>query len=167
MPTLEAGSRYGNIIKSINAFVDAQIRVGLGQTVYFEDEGRLGNLPQRWIEIDFIEGEQVGEILGYVDGGHTTFTECYLNINVFEQVESGTTQTNVYTVYTLIDNIREMFEVPCGITVYDYGTVGNPVAGRLTTWVSPMVRRIATPPDAGIKQFNISVPLRYHSVVAA
>lgn len=167
MPTLEAGSRYDNINKSMNSFVSTNIATGLSQTVYYMGQGRLGTLPQRWIEIDMIPGSQVAEVKGMPDSGHAVWTELFLNINTFEQITSGLSQVNIYAMASLVDNIRELFEISASIPVYDYDAVGTPLAGGLMVWASPSIREIPTPQDAGFRQVNISVPLRYHSITSS
>lgn len=165
MPTLEAGSRLDNITKSINVFVQSQIVTGLGHKVFYMGQDRLDTLPTRWVEADFIPGAGIEVIMSAPGGGVSTWTECFLNINCFEQMETGIGTPNLYALITMVETIRQKFLIGTGIPIRDYGTAGNPVAGALMVWERPNVTEVPIVPDAGIKQINISVPFRYHEVI--
>lgn len=165
MPTLEAGSRLDNIVKSVNVYCNAQIATVLGYTVYYMGQDRIGTLPTRWVEADFIPGSGIDIVMGAPGGKLSTWTESFLNLNCYGQLETGTGAPNLYTLITMVEAIRQKFLVTTGITVRDYGTSGNPVAGALMVWERPSVTEVPVVADSGIKQINISVPLRYHEVI--
>jgi len=165
MPTLEAGSRFDNIMKSVNVYVRDQLVTGLGYTVYYMGQDRIGTLPRRWVEVDLLPGDGVGDLM--IAGGEalSTWTQAILNINCFEQIETGTGAPNLYALITMVESIRNKFLVTTAIPVQDYATAGNPWSGALMVWERPEVTEVPTVPDANLKQINISVPLRYHEVI--
>lgn len=165
MPTLEAGSRLDNIAKSVNVFLDINVKQALGFTVYYAGQDRIGTLPKRWVEADLI-------ILGAIDIVHTgpgsqlaVWKECAVNLNCFEQLETGSAGSNLYTLVTMADQVREKFLISTAIPVSDYATPGLPRVGGLMVWESSTLSEVPTAPDAGIRQINIRVPLRYHEVL--
>lgn len=180
MPSLEAGSRLDNIVKSVNVYVSTQIATGLGLTVYYMGQGRIGTLPQRWVEVDLLPGDAID---GVMTGRESVsqWTQGILNINCFEKLEVGAGTTNLYTLITMVENVRSKFLVTTAIDVKDYATTGSPWAGALMVWERPEVTEVPIVQDAGIKQINISevpivqgagikqinisVPLRYHEVI--
>ena len=166
MPTLESGSRLDNITKSVNVYVNTQLVTGLGYTVYYMGQDRLGTLPTRWVEADFIPGSGIAGIMAAPGGGVSTWVEMFLNLNCYEQMETGLGATNIYTLITMVDAVRQKFLITTAITVRDYATAGNPVSGALMVWERPDVTEVPIVPDSGIKQINISVPMRYHEVIS-
>ena len=165
MPTLEAGSRLDNITKSVNAYVQMHLKTGLGYTVYYAGQDRIGTLPTRWVEADLIPASAIDTVMGAPGGGLSIWTECFLNLNCYEQMETGLGTTNIYSLITMVESIRSRFLVGSAIDVKDYGTAGTPWAGALMVWERPEITEVPIVPDAGIKQINISVPLRYHEVI--
>ena len=165
MASLEAGSRLDNITKSVNAFVRTHVSVGLGYTVYYMGQDRTGTLPRRWVEVDLLPGDGVGDLMTAPGNSISTWTQCILNINVFEHQETGTGAPNLYALIGMVENVRHKFLITTAIPVYDYGAVGTPWAGALMIWGRPDVNEIPVVPDSGIQQINISVPLRYHEVI--
>lgn len=164
MPTLEAGSKLSNITRSVNVFVNAQIRVALGYTIYYMGQDRVGTLPKRWVEAELMVGEALDLIKNAPGGALSVWRECWLNLNCFEQLETGTGSTNLYSLTEMAEAVRGVFLPTTGIPVYDYATSGTPYAGALMVWEPSPARAIATAPDAGISQINVRVPLRYHEV---
>lgn len=165
MPTLEAGSRLDNITKSVNVYVNTNVATALSLTVYYQGQDRLGTLPARWVEADFIPGSGIAGVMSAPGAGLSTWTECFLNLNCYERTESGLATTNLYGLISMVESVRQKFLVGTGITIRDYATAGNPVSGALMVWERPEVTEVPIVPDAGIKQINISVPLRYHEVI--
>lgn len=166
MAILESGSRWDNITKSVNVYVQTHLKTGLGYTVYYAGQDRIGKLPARWVEADLIPGSGIAGIMSAPDGGLSTWVEALLNLNCYEQMETGTGAPNLYTLVTMVESIRSRFLVGSAIDVKDYGTAGNPWAGALMVWERPEITEVPTVPDAGIKQVNISVPLRYHETIS-
>lgn len=164
MASLEAGSRLDNISKSVNVYVQTHLATGLGYTVYYAGQDRIGTLPTRWVEADLIPGSGIADVMTYVNEGTSTWTECFLNLNCFEQVETGTGTPNIYSLITMVETIRGRFLVGAAIDIKDYGAVGTPWAGALMVWERPSVTEVPVVPDSGVKQINISVPFRYHEV---
>jgi hypothetical protein len=164
MAILEAGSRLDNISKSINAFVRQEITTELAYPVYYMGQDRLGALPIRWVEADFIPASAIDMVMAAPGGGLSTWTECFLNMNCFEQTETGIGTSNLYSLITMVETIRQKFLVTTAIPVRDYGTSGNPQVAVLMVWERPSVTEVPIVPDAGIKQTNISVPMRYHEI---
>lgn len=164
MAILEAGSRLDNITKSVNAYVKAEIATALGYTVYYQGQDRMGALPARWVEADLVPAGAIDTPM-MAGGDLSIWTECFLNLNCFEQIETGLGTTNLYALITMAEAIRQKFLITTGVTVRDYATAGNPVAGALMVWERPSLTEVPIVPDAGIKQINISVPLRYHEVI--
>ena len=166
MPTLEAGSKPVNIMKSINAFVDAQIRVGLGLTVYYEGQGRLGSLPSTWVESFIIPGAYVGPLMVAGSNSHSLWNECFLNLNVFQKLDSPNQGlANIYALSDTVTDIKALFGHQTVISVRDYDTSGTPVVDGLRVVEPPIPRPVPTPPDMGVAQMNLSVPLRHHQVM--
>lgn len=165
MAILEAGSRLDNISKSVNAYVQTYIKTGLGYTVYYAGQDRIGTLPARWVEADLIPGSGIADVMAAPDGGLSTWVEAFLNLNCFEHIETGTGAPSLYALITMAESIRQKFLITTGITVRDYATAGNPVAGALMVWERPNLTEVPVVADSGIKQINISVPLRYHEVI--
>jgi len=166
MPTLGAGSRLDNIAKSVNVHVQTQLVADLGYTVYYAGQDRLGRLPTRWVEADLIPGSAIAAVSTGSGGDTFTWTECFLNLNCFEQTEVGTGAPNIYTLITMVENIRSRFLVGSAIQVHDYASAGTAWVGALMVWERPSVTEVPVTPDSGIKQINISVPFRYHEVHA-
>ena len=164
MATLEAGSRYDNQVKSINTYIDAQLRTGLGLSVYYEDQDRVGALPADWVEIDLTFGGQRRPVNTAPGEKLEVYTEFVVNINCFREQAQYAASDTVYTLYTMVTNIKQLFEIGTVIPVYDYGTVGNPWAGRMTVEESPRVQELSNEDDEALKQVNISVTLMHHSV---
>ena len=165
MPTLEAGSRFDNIARSVNVYVRDQLVTGLGYTVY-QEQDRTGTLPDRWIEVDLLPGDGVGDLTPGPGYGVSTWVQCLLNINCYEHLETGVAGTNLYALIDVVENVRHRFLATTSIPIHDYATVGHPWVGALMIWGRPEVTEIRVAPDAGIRQVNISVPLRYHEVVS-
>ena len=165
MPILEAGSRLDNITKSVNAYVNTNVATALSLAVYYQGQDRLGTLPTRWIEADFLPAAAIDTVMSAPGGGLSTWTECFLNLNCYERIETGLGTGNIYTLIATVEAVRQKFLVTTGIPVRDYNTVGNPVAGALMVWERPSVAEVPIVPDAGIKQINISVPMRYHEII--
>ena len=165
MPILEAGSRLDNITKSVNVYVNTNVATALSLTVFYQGQDRLGTLPTRWIEADFLPAAAIDTVMSAPGGGLSTWTECFLNLNCYERIETGLGTGNIYTLIATVEAVRQKFLVTTGITVRDYNTAGNPVAGALIVWERPSVTEVPIVPDAGIKQINISVPMRYHEII--
>lgn len=163
MPSLEAGSRLDNITTSINVYVQQEIATGLGLTVYYQGQDRVGNLPQRWVEADLIPASALGEVMTG-SGTLTTLVQCMLNLNCYERF--GTGNTNLYTLINMVEDIRSKFLVSTAIPVYDYDTAGKPWAASLMVWDRSDVNEVPVAFDTGVKQINISVPLRYYEIIA-
>lgn len=164
MPTLDAGSRDNNILRSIFSFVSTEIVTGLSIPIYFRGQGRIGNQDDEWIEIDFIRGSQTRPVDHGPSSKLVAEVEVFLNLNYFKTVESGIDMANLYKFDSSIADIRQIFDINQTIPVYDYDTGGNPQDGGLRVWAKPEVREIPTPVDTGVRQMNISVPLRYNEV---
>lgn len=164
MATLEAGSRLDNIEKSINAHLNTNIATGLGLRVYYSGAGRFGDLPARWVESDTIFGSAIDNVMTHGTTAYSVMTELFLNLNFFERTDSGLSLSAIYGLLTIVDNARQIYSINSTIPVHDYATAGKPLAGGLTVWEPPDMRRIATPPEAGLRQINLSVPLRYYAV---
>ena len=162
---LEAGSRLDNISKSVNVHVKAQVETALAYTVYYAGQDRLGTLPTRWVEADLIPGAAIAEPMG-AGGDLSIWTECFLNLNCFERMETVLGAPNLYSLITMAENVRNKFLIGTAITIRDYATIGTPVAGALMVWERPMLTEVPVVPDSGIKQINISVPLRYHEILS-
>lgn len=165
MPILEAGSRLDNITKSVNVYVNTNVATALSLTVFYQGQDRLGTLPTRWIEADFLPAAAIDTVMSAPGGGLSTWTECFLNLNCYERIETGLGTGNIYTLIATVEAVRQKFLVTTGITVRDYNTAGNPVAGVLMVWERASVTEVPIVPDAGIKQINISVPMRYHEII--
>lgn len=165
MPTLEAGSKFSNITKSVNAYVRTHLVTGLGYTVYYAGQDRVGSLPARWVEADLIPGSGLAGVMAASDEGLSTWVECFLNFNCYEQMETGIGTSNLYSLITMVERIRERFLVGSAIDIKNYDTAGAPWAGSLMVWERPDITEVPIAPDSGIKQINISVPLRYHEVI--
>lgn len=166
MPTLEAASRYDNIEKSVNAFIDTNVATGLSLTVHYAGQTALDTIPSQWAEVSYIYGIPVDDVRRSDSGGLSHWVEDIININVFEKMDSGTGRVNLYSMTTLLDNIREIFDVGAAIPVYDYNTGGNPQAGALMVWQKPGVQMLPNGlrNDIGIKQANITVYVRHYAV---
>lgn len=165
MATLGAGSRLDNITRSVNVYVNTNIATALGYTVYYAGQDRVGTLPQRWVEADLIPGSGIADVMA-APGGLSTWTEAFLNLNCYERIATGTGATNLYSLISMVETIRQQFLVTTGISVQDYTQGGAGYVGALMVWERPSVVEVPVVPDAGIKQINISVPLRYHEVIA-
>jgi len=163
MPSLEAGSRLDNITTSVNVYVRQEIANGLGHTVYYQGQERVGDLPERWVEADLIPASAVSEVMTG-SGTLTTWVECLLNLNCYERF--GTGNTNLYTLINMVEDVRSKFLVSTGIPVYDYDTAGKPWVASLMVWGRSDVNEVPVASDTGVKQINISVPLRYYEVIA-
>lgn len=166
MPTLEAGSKLNNITKSVNAYVKTHLATGLGYTVYYAGQDRVGSLPAKWVEADLVPGSGIAALMAAPGAGLSTWVECFLNLNCYERMETGLGTSNLYSLITMAETIRGRFLVGAGIDVKDYDTSGNPWAGAMMVWERPELTEVPVAPDAGIKQINISVPLRYHEVIS-
>ncbi len=164
MPTIEAGSLYVNIAKSVNAYIQAKLVTVLGLTVYYEGANRAGTLPQRWVEAYLTPGVAVQEprTAGYKK--HSTWLECYLNLNFFEQELSA--PSNLYTLMGMVDSVRAHFDYNASIPINDYGVVGTPKRSALRVLEVPVARAVPIDQSSGIKQINLSVPMRYHNTTA-
>ena len=89
-----------------------------------------------------------------------------MNLNVFQVMDSGAFGlTNIYALHTTVTNIAQLFTPQTSIVVRDYDTVGTPQDGALSVMQSPIPRAVETPADLGVEQMNLSVPLRFNSVV--
>lgn len=161
MPTLEAGSRYDNIKRSVNAHLVTNVATALSVVVYYDRQGRQGSLPAQWVEAHLITTSYQSDVIVAGWQSHSTHAECYLNLNLFEKIDSGLGLVGIYGLDTLADNVRQVYELGSTVVVYDYATVGNPAAGHLRVLERPSVREIDTPADMGARQTNISVPMRY------
>ena len=163
MPTIEAASRYDNILKSLDAYTKAQIVDALSVPVYFMGQDRFGTLPSKWVECDFIFGSQVRPLDHGPNDSIGAVVECYLNLNLFLVVQSGIGAVGIYEMPTFVTDVLERFDVPVEIPVRDYGDVDTPIVGSLRVHEKPRPQMIGAAPDSGISQANISVLLRYHS----
>lgn len=165
MPTLETGSRYDDIHKSVNAYIDANIRVALGHTVYYMGIGRTGALPKKWIEADLIPASPVQSPIVAGPQSYSSWMECYLNLNFFQLTDEGTGTANVYALITMVDDVRSYFEYNASIPIRDYNTVGTPIVGYLRVLEKPDVNPMELDTRIGARQINVSVSLRHHEVV--
>ena len=165
MPTLEAASRYDNILKSIVAFSESAIKTALGITVfYFYTDPEEQFMPARWIELEVIPAGPIGVSMPMGAGSISTLHECYININCFENAESGLAQVNIFTLASLVDDVRALFEVGAAIPIYDYQVSGYPRVGALSSWENPRINPVVTPESSGIRQINVSAPMRFYSI---
>lgn len=167
MPALEAGSRDDYIIRSVDAWVRAAIEVGLSQRVYYQYQHipAVNFQPVRWVVSTLL-------ILGPIastryDGGNrfSEWTEAMLIFNCYEKSDAANrAETNRYSLIGLATQIKGLFSRNVAIPVYDYGTVGEPLAGSLRVHGTSSVASAETPDDSAIRQINVQVPLRYHAV---
>jgi len=167
MPTYEPGSRPDNIIKSINNWIATNIATGLGLTIYYEGQGRIGSLLSTWVESFVIPGDYLNEpMLAHTGDRFATLAETYLNLNVFQLIDSGQTGlVGIYALKTTATNIMQLFGPLVVIPVYDYNTVGTPQDGGLQVDNAPIPKTVPTPPDMGVEQINLSVSMRMNSVL--
>lgn len=164
MATLEAGSRLENIAKSINVFINTKLTQGFGYTVYYMGQDRIGTLPKRWVEADLMILNAIDIVSTGPGQKLSVWKECAINLNCFEQAETGTGGSNLYALMTMAEKVREVFLPGTGIPIRDYAAVGTPQVGALMVWEMPVLTDVPTAPDAGIVQINVRVPLRYHEV---
>jgi hypothetical protein len=161
VPTLDPGSRDDNLKKSVYAHVHNTIQVGLGIQAYYLGQSRQGLLPQKWVEVALMPGVQIGPIRDGGVGITSSYTESYLNINCFFVMESGISTLGIYGIDTMKADVRQRFDIPAYISIYDYTNVSKPLCGTLRVLERPKVRDMPTATGSGIEHANISVPLRY------
>lgn len=164
MPTLTAASRGDNHRKSVNAFVRAQIETGLGLRVHYEHAEPFDPLPTRWVDVATIRMSPQEHTVATGNGKSGAVVEFLLNLNFFERNDARRTgAATLYTLSTVVENVRQLLMPPAGIAVHDYDTVGNPQVGVLWAERPPAETSIDTSVnrELGITQVNLSATLKY------
>lgn len=167
MAAVASNSRLDNIERSINVYVQANIEIGLGVKVIY-DRAERGNkpivepLPVRWVDLQPMPLSAQTIVFRSSTGRRAARTEYLLNINCFEQddarFEGGAT---IYTLSTLVDDVRDLFVPDSSIIIRDYNTVGDPAVGALTVVGIPPVTEVPTAADLAVTQVNLSVTFSY------
>ena len=167
MPTLDAGSRYDNIRRSVDSYVRANVETPLALRIYYMNQSIPQAIvqPVRWATVVFIDLGQIEEVRGAGAGSVSAWSEGTIDFNLYEKSDAtGGGEVNLYTLGTLATNISQKFEIGTHIPVYDYNAVGTPHVNVLRVHERPRARPIDTP-GLGIRQISLSVPLRYYAVI--
>jgi len=166
MPTIAPESRMDNIVKSIYAYVDTNVSMGLGLTVYYQlgEPLDLETKPAQWVEVSVIELGPQGDIQVTGSGRHGYIDEVLTNINGFEKNDarkSGGGGT-LYSLWTVMTNIKEIFMPPdAAVPIRDYNTGGNPVLSALVSLAPPVLTGLSPEAELGITQINLSATMRH------
>jgi hypothetical protein len=158
MVVLEASSRVSNIRRSMNKYMQDKLADTEGHSLdwgqpNFKEEGL-----EQWIQFRLLFGggkfqRQVGlSSLG-------EYVRCFLNFNIFEKYPS---RLNIYSLHELRKDIIEWCYQKF-IPVYDYETVGSPLAGSIGIQEILNDALIDYGDVNGIRQWNINFLGRYLS----
>lgn len=162
---------YGNIERSLQRYIQAEIATDLGVPVWYQygpsvETVRLLGVA-RWIDVTYIDLGAAGEPK-YRPGGYSVWTQMLVNLNCFELDDrrtDGSGEANIYSLSELVDGVRGAFTYGASITVYDYSLVADPAVGALRVAAKPAVRHVATPPSLAVTQRNVSATLAYVETV--
>lgn len=160
MTTIAADSTLPNIAKSINGYIDTEIRVGMSLKVIYELSMREGSLPMHWIEPLL---DPLSAISGAMQTAHDqtgNLAQFLVSINCFElnsAIADGS--ATIYSLLGIAHQVREKFAPGVRIPIFDYDTEGNPQVGALASDSFPVVRTVPQEANVGFTQKNVSATL--------
>lgn len=166
MPTVEAGSRQDNIMRSVDAYIRANIEVALSTTVYYEGQYVPPgiDMPDYWIVPTLNYLGQTSQVMRKGDG-FLAWVEYALDFNVMQNTDAiGVAQVNRYAHRRLATDVSEAFEVGIVIPIFDYDTLGFPWAAGLSVVEKPQIVAAQTPDEQVVRQIDVRVTLQMIAV---
>lgn len=163
---LAVGSRPDNVMKSHDAFVQANVETGLNQTVYYMHQPIPAALqqPTRWIVSTLVDVGQVGQVTLASSTSYYAEIELLSVFNIYEKADIGLADTNRYTLAKLAADVAGVFSMGLSIPVYDYDAAGPPQDGGLSVKGFPVVTGNSSLETRGIRQMNVTVRLGLNAV---
>lgn len=163
MPTLTPATRLDNIERSLNVYIEANIKVGMGLVVIYPRSQRTQVMPAHWVMVDYQKLAPLSTVWQSGTGIRGALTDHVVVLNIFEKDDDRKAGggSTVYTLPGLASTISDFFSTNATVSVRDYAAVGTPVVGSLRGIGFPDVLSVPTPIDAGITQLNISARLQY------
>ena len=164
MPTLAANTFTENIEKSLDVYLDAQLRVANGYTIYLPRMPRIGPLPNQWIEINYVQLSATTSWMRTGTTGHSALMEHLVNMNCFEHDDArkpgGLT---IYSLTAVADVAKSLFLPGTSVQIQTFDANGVPtgVVGGLRSVAMPEIQPVTRPSEAGITQLNVSATLQY------
>ena len=166
---LDAGSKYDNIAKSVDLFVETNIQTGLSVKVYYEYQHVPAAIsqPAQWVVATLLGLGQTSGWLAAGSSSHSAMMDYALDFNCYEKSDSGLSEINRYTLINLATSIADIFHATRIIPVYDYDTGGNPQDGGLTVVDMPYPIPRRGLESSGVRQIDVRVSLRHIAVTVA